>query len=113
MKRAIYTCLAVTVMVVLTGCLSAHGRRPTACMQGSCAQRRRTAPLVVHVRMGTAKTQAGRLYAADVAVTGAIYAAAVIAMAAMEAMEAKVLILDHPPERLHIRTIPHAARAIF
>lgn len=38
MKRIIYAVLAVTVLTSLTGCLSAHGRRPIACVQGSCAQ---------------------------------------------------------------------------
>jgi hypothetical protein len=38
MKRIIYAVLAVTVLTSLTGCLSARGRRPTACVQGSCAQ---------------------------------------------------------------------------
>ncbi|MGA2797954.1 MAG: hypothetical protein ABSE63_10265 [Thermoguttaceae bacterium] len=38
MKRAIYAILAVTVLISLTGCLSAHGHRPIACVQGCCAQ---------------------------------------------------------------------------
>jgi hypothetical protein len=38
MKRAIYAALAVSVVISLTGCLSARGHRPIACMQGSCAQ---------------------------------------------------------------------------
>jgi len=38
MKRATYFVLTLSVMILMTGCLSAHGHRPTACMQGSCAQ---------------------------------------------------------------------------
>ncbi|MGD0655420.1 MAG: hypothetical protein ABSA16_13845 [Thermoguttaceae bacterium] len=38
MKRAIHVILALTALTSLTGCLSAHGRRPIACVQGSCAQ---------------------------------------------------------------------------
>lgn len=38
MKRAMFSVLTVVVLVVLTGCLSQHGRRPWSCLQGSCAQ---------------------------------------------------------------------------
>jgi hypothetical protein len=38
MKRAIYATMAVIVLTSLTGCLSAHGHRPLACVNGSCAQ---------------------------------------------------------------------------
>ncbi len=38
MKRAIYSVLTVVILVGLTGCVTQHGRRPIACMGGSCAQ---------------------------------------------------------------------------
>ena len=38
MKREIFSLLAVVVLVGLTGCVTQHGRRPWACMGGSCAQ---------------------------------------------------------------------------
>lgn len=38
MKRAIFSVVAVAVFVSLVGCISQHGRRPWACMGGSCAQ---------------------------------------------------------------------------
>ena len=38
MKRAMFSALAVVVLAGLTGCITQHGRRPTACMGGSCAQ---------------------------------------------------------------------------
>jgi hypothetical protein len=38
MKRAMYSIMTVIVLIGLTGCISQHGRRPTACMGGSCAQ---------------------------------------------------------------------------
>ncbi|MBN1396045.1 MAG: hypothetical protein JW959_13565 [Pirellulales bacterium] len=38
MKRAMYSVLTVFVLVGLAGCVTQHGRRPTACMGGSCAQ---------------------------------------------------------------------------
>lgn len=38
MKRAIFSVVAVAVFVSLIGCISQHGRRPWACMGGSCAQ---------------------------------------------------------------------------
>lgn len=38
MKRALLLLLAVVVVAGLTGCIARHGRRPWACMGGSCAQ---------------------------------------------------------------------------
>jgi hypothetical protein len=38
MKRAILLLLAVVLTVGLTGCVKKFGRRPWACMGGSCAQ---------------------------------------------------------------------------
>ena len=38
MKRVIVSLLAVAIFVGLVGCISQHGRRPWACMGGSCAQ---------------------------------------------------------------------------
>ena len=38
MKRTIFSVLAVVVLAGLTGCITQHGRRPWACMGGSCAQ---------------------------------------------------------------------------
>jgi hypothetical protein len=38
MKRAIYSALAVALLVGLCGCINQHCRRPLACMGGSCAQ---------------------------------------------------------------------------
>ena len=38
MKRAMFSVLAVVVLAGLTGCVTQHGRRPWACMGGSCAQ---------------------------------------------------------------------------
>jgi hypothetical protein len=38
MKRAIFSLLAVAILVGLTGCARQIGRRPWACMGGSCAQ---------------------------------------------------------------------------
>ena len=38
MKRAIFSCLTVVILAGLAGCITQHGRRPTACMSGSCAQ---------------------------------------------------------------------------
>ncbi len=38
MKREILSLLTVVVLVGLTGCVAQHGRRPWACMGGSCAQ---------------------------------------------------------------------------
>ncbi len=38
MKRAIFSCLTVVLVISLVGCVSRHGRRPWACMGGSCAQ---------------------------------------------------------------------------
>lgn len=38
MKQTIYAVLVVTLLTSFAGCLSAHGRRPTACVAGSCAQ---------------------------------------------------------------------------
>ena len=38
MKRAMFSLLAVAILVGLTGCARQFGRRPWACMGGSCAQ---------------------------------------------------------------------------
>jgi hypothetical protein len=38
MKRTLFSLLAVVVLAGLTGCVTQHGRRPLACMGGSCAQ---------------------------------------------------------------------------
>ena len=38
MKRALFSLLTVVVLAGLTGCVTQHGRRPWACMGGSCAQ---------------------------------------------------------------------------
>lgn len=38
MKRAWFSVLTVVVLVGLCGCVTQHGRRPWACMGGSCAQ---------------------------------------------------------------------------
>lgn len=38
MKRAIFSLMTVAVFVGLVGCISQHGRRPWACMGGSCVQ---------------------------------------------------------------------------
>ncbi len=38
MKRAIFSCLTIVIVIGLTGCIAKHGRRPWACMGGSCAQ---------------------------------------------------------------------------
>jgi hypothetical protein len=38
MKRAIHLTFAVVFLAGLTGCITQHGRRPWACMGGSCAQ---------------------------------------------------------------------------
>jgi hypothetical protein len=38
MKRTIFSWLLLVGLVGLTGCVTQHGRRPWACMGGSCAQ---------------------------------------------------------------------------
>ncbi|MCE5302184.1 MAG: hypothetical protein LLF97_03625 [Planctomycetaceae bacterium] len=38
MKRAIFSLLTVVILIGVTGCIHQHGRRPWACMNGSCAQ---------------------------------------------------------------------------
>jgi hypothetical protein len=38
MKRAIFLLLAVAFVAGLTGCMKQYGRRPWACLGGSCAQ---------------------------------------------------------------------------
>ena len=38
MKRTILSWLLLVGLVGLTGCVVQHGRRPWACMGGSCAQ---------------------------------------------------------------------------
>jgi len=38
MKRAMFSTLAVVVLAGLAGCITQHGRRPWACLGGSCAQ---------------------------------------------------------------------------
>jgi len=38
MKRAMFSVLTVVILAGLTGCITQHGRRPLACMGGSCAQ---------------------------------------------------------------------------
>jgi len=38
MKRAMLSLLAVVFVAGLVGCVNQHGRRPWACMGGSCAQ---------------------------------------------------------------------------
>ncbi|MEN6406316.1 MAG: hypothetical protein ABFC77_07585 [Thermoguttaceae bacterium] len=38
MKRAIFSLLTVVILIGVTGCIHQRGRRPWACMNGSCAQ---------------------------------------------------------------------------
>jgi hypothetical protein len=38
MKRAMFSLLAVVIVAGMTGCVTQHGKRPWACMGGSCAQ---------------------------------------------------------------------------
>ena len=38
MKRAMFSTLTVIVLAAFCGCITQHGRRPWACMGGSCAQ---------------------------------------------------------------------------
>ena len=38
MKRTMFSWLLLVGLVGLTGCVTQHGRRPWACMGGSCAQ---------------------------------------------------------------------------
>ena len=38
MKRAMFSILTLVVLATLAGCMAQHGRRPWACLRGSCAQ---------------------------------------------------------------------------
>ncbi len=38
MKRALFSLLTAVILIGLAGCVTQHGRRPWACLGGSCAQ---------------------------------------------------------------------------